>query len=99
MVQIVEDGLESEKITILELKDTIELMKSDDYKDRFKAEYWQLRDRYQKLTAMLTKWDNDTLEFKPTCPRSLYTKQINAMHEYLDILEQRAELENVSLDA
>lgn len=25
----------------MELKDTIELMQSTDYKDRFKAEYWQ----------------------------------------------------------
>ena len=25
----------------MELKDTIELMKSEDYKDRFKAEYFQ----------------------------------------------------------
>ena len=27
----------------MELKDTIELMKSEDYKDRFKAEYFQLK--------------------------------------------------------
>lgn len=29
-----------------ELKDTIELMNSSDYKDRFKAEYYQLKIRY-----------------------------------------------------
>jgi hypothetical protein len=28
-----------------ELKDTIELMNSSDYKDRFKAEYYQLKIR------------------------------------------------------
>lgn len=32
-----------------ELKDTIELMNSSDYKDRFKAEYYQLKIRYTKL--------------------------------------------------
>ena len=36
-----------------ELKDTIELMNSSDYKDRFKAEYYQLKIRYTELHAML----------------------------------------------
>ena len=36
----------------MELKDTIELMNSEDYKDRFKAEYWQVRARFDKLCAM-----------------------------------------------
>lgn len=29
----------------MELKDTVELMNSDDYKDRFKAEYYQTKIR------------------------------------------------------
>lgn len=29
----------------MELKDTIELMTSEDYKERFKAEYWQAKIR------------------------------------------------------
>ena len=33
----------------MELKDTIDLMTSDDYKDRFKAEYYQTKIRYNKL--------------------------------------------------
>lgn len=37
------------------MKDTIELMNSSDYKDRFKAEYYQLKIRYTKLHAMLVK--------------------------------------------
>jgi hypothetical protein len=40
-----------------ELKETMELMNSADYKDRFKAEYYQVAIRYQKLSAMLEKWD------------------------------------------
>lgn len=35
----------------MELKDTIELMQSSDYKDRFKAEYYQLADRYKKTES------------------------------------------------
>ena len=30
----------------MELKDTVALMESDDYKDRFKAEYYQTKIRY-----------------------------------------------------
>lgn len=33
--------------TEMELKDTVELMNSADYKDRFKAEYWQNQLRYE----------------------------------------------------
>lgn len=39
----------------MELKDTIELMQSSDYKDRFKAEYFQVAIRLQKLDDMLKK--------------------------------------------
>lgn len=33
----------------MKLKDTIKLMESDDYKDRFKAEYYQVKIRKEKL--------------------------------------------------
>lgn len=39
----------------MNLSDTVELMNSADYKDRFKAEYYQVVIRYQKLKAMLEK--------------------------------------------
>lgn len=81
----------------MELKDTIELMKSEDYKDRFKAEYFQLKIRFDKLGAMYTKMKDGTLEFTPTCPIEIYTKQLSAMAQYIDILEQRAELEDINL--
>ena len=77
--------------------DTIEMMQSENYKERFKAEYWQLRIRFEKLKAMLEKWDNGELEFTPTCPRSIYDGQINAMTEYLACLEARASMEHVVL--
>ena len=80
-----------------ELSNTIQLMVSDDYKNRFKAEYYQLKIRYQKLKLMIDKWDNKELDFKPTCPRSLYETQLSAMELYLDILKSRAELEEIEL--
>lgn len=81
----------------MELKDTIELMKSEDYKDRFKAEYFQVRVRLDKLCAMHSHMKNGTLDFKPTCPIEIYTKQLDAMAQYIDILEKRAELEGINL--
>ena len=41
----------------MELKDTIIGMTSADYKERFKAEYQQVKIRYTKLKALLNKWD------------------------------------------
>ncbi len=81
----------------MELKDTISMMESADYKERFKAEYEQLRIRFEKLNAMLDKWDAGTLNFTPTCPRSTYNIQTRAMADYLASLEARAIMEGVSL--
>lgn len=81
----------------MELKDTIFLMNSDNYKERFKAEYQQVVIRYQKLKGMLEKWDNGELNFEPTCPRSTYNMQIKAMTDYIAVLEARAVMENVDL--
>ena len=81
----------------MELKDTIRMMESEDYKERFKAEYYQIVIRYKKLSAMLEKWDNGTLEFNPTCPRSTYNIQIKAMTDYIAILEARAVMEGIEL--
>ena len=80
-----------------ELKETIELMTSTDYKERFKAEYEQVKIRFEKLKAMLDKWDNNTLEFTPPCNRSIYNLQIKAMGEYIACLETRAVIENIEL--
>lgn len=82
----------------MKLSDTIEMMNSADYKERFKAEYNQLAIRYKGLKIMLDKWDNGTLQFKPTCPRSIYNMQIKAMTDYLAVLEARAVMENIVLD-
>lgn len=79
------------------LKDTIQMMCSEDYKERFKAEYYQVVIRYEKLRSMLHKWDNGFLSFEPTCPRSTYEMQIKAMTDYIAVLEARAVMEGVEL--
>ena len=40
---------------MMELKDTVEMMNSSDSKERFKAEYYQTKIRYEKLHSMLIK--------------------------------------------
>lgn len=84
----------SKKIT---LESTVNSMCSPDYKERFKAEYFQLAIRYEKLKRMLEKWDNNELHFSPTCPRSTYNTQLKAMTEYLAVLEMRAAMEGIDL--
>lgn len=44
----------------MELRDTIEMMNSSDYKERFKAEYYQTKIRYNKLHAMTIKYEAGT---------------------------------------
>lgn len=81
----------------MKLNETVEMMCSDDYKERFKAEYVQLVIRYYGLCNMLEKWSKGTLSFTPTCPRSTYNMQVKAMADYIAILEARAVMENVEL--
>lgn len=80
-----------------ELKDTIEFMTSEDYKERFKAEYWQTKIRYEKLHRTLVKYDAGTLTFKPAVDISLLRDQADMMQGYLYLLEERAEIESIEL--
>ena len=80
----------------MELKDTIKLMTSEDYKDRFIAEYQQTKIRYDKLHKMLVRYDAGTLHFEVT-NISLLREQAAAMGKYLYLLEERAELEQIDL--
>lgn len=81
----------------MELKDTIEMMNSSDYKERFKAEYQQLKIRYDKLDAMTVKYEAGTLNFTPTCSLQLLKEQKMHMGCYLRCLKIRAEIEDIEL--
>ena len=87
-------------------------MNSDDYKERFKAEYEQLKTRYVKLASFVNRIEaaqeiNSDYEMKRRgitfeepkhdCPLSLLKRQINVMDEYLKVLEIRAVVENIRL--
>lgn len=81
----------------MELKNTIELMLSDDFKERFKAEYYQLNKRIAGLQGMLIKYKQGTLDFKPNCSYELLHTQLVYMEGYRNILEERAKIENIDL--
>ena len=84
---------------MIELKDTVEMMGSDDYKERFVAEYAQLKIRYDKLYVVLEKYAADKLDFKPTCPIEILYEQLDHMEAYLNILKIRAKYEGIELPA
>ena len=90
----------------MELKDTIELMTSDDYKDRFKAEYYQTKIRYERLkdfnnridAALATILSEKSVEMPVhDCPQHLLKDQQRTMGEYLHYLEVRAKIEGIEL--
>ena len=82
----------------MKLADTVEMMNSSDYKERFKAEYAQLVIRVNGLKNMLDKWDRGELDFTPTCPREVYNDQMEYMVNYMTVLADRAYMENIDLE-
>lgn len=85
----------------MELKETVELMNSEDYKERFVAEYHQVKIRYEKLKNFCNKIEVETMLGKEVtkhdCPLELLREQQKYMGLYLSILEKRALIEKVEL--
>ena len=86
----------------MELKETIDLMCSSNYKERFIAEYRQTKIRYEKLKNFCNKIEVETMLGKEVtkndCPLQLLREQQKYMGLYLSILEKRALIENIKLD-
>lgn len=80
------------------LEDTIDYMRSSDYKERFIAEYWQTKIRYDRLHELVVKYDANVINFKPNCPIELLRQQLSFMGKYLYILEVRAKIEDIDLE-
>ena len=81
----------------MELKDTIDLMLDMDYKDKFRAEYYQIQIRIEKLEKMLDDWKDGLLDFEPKCGFKKIYEQYVYMKMYRDILAERAEIENIDI--
>lgn len=84
-----------------ELKEKVELMNSEDYKERFVAEYHQVKIRYEKLKNFCNKIEVETMLGKEVtnhdCPLELLREQQKYMGLYLSVLEKRALIENIVL--
>ncbi len=91
----------------IKLEHLVELMESENYRDRFVAEYIQLKQRHEKLKRFNTKieaatrtqhLDNGVDEPLHDCPAGLLREQQAAMGEYLHLLEVRAVIEDIDLE-
>lgn len=81
----------------MKLNETVQMMESSDYKERFRAEYLQLKIRISGLSNMLEKYKNGTLNFKPSCSYELLCNQLFVMKTYSKCLEARAVIEGIEL--
>lgn len=82
----------------MKLEETASMMLSDNYKERFRAEYWQLVTRIESLSAFLVKWEKGELGFSPDCPKDMLEYQLQSMFKYLDVLKERAKIECIFLE-
>ena len=81
----------------MKLQDTIKMMDNADYNERFKAEYYQLKIRYEGLARLLKGYREGTLNFTPTCSYDLLHTQLVYMEHYMNVLKERSKMENVEL--
>ena len=78
----------------MKLENTVEMMMSDDFKERFMAEFWQLVIRRDELQSMLVRQEGSLAS---ATPRSLLEKQLDVMREYIMVLQARAAIEGILL--
>jgi hypothetical protein len=81
----------------MELKDTVELMNSNNWKDRFLAEYLQTKIRFEKLHKMVVKMILGKCEFDTLVPLDVWREQLRFMGLYLYELENRAAIYKIEL--
>ena len=82
----------------MKIQDTIKMMTSEDFKERFRAEYFQLVNRIEKFSITLDGYRKNTLKFIPKCTLKLLDGQMNTMIMYRTHLEESAKIEGISLE-
>lgn len=80
----------------MKLAETVNLMCSNDWKDRFVAEYAQLMIRLSKLDDVLNN-TSDTYSVVNDHIKALMLKQRDAMESYKLCLEKRADIAGIDL--
>ena len=84
---------------ISQLDQTVDLMRSESYKERFIAEYAQIAIRTQRLDRVLRSIEDKTCPkcFEPTCDIAILKSQWKSMNAYLATLIVRAAIEDIDL--
>lgn len=93
----IRDGYLRQAIEVLSAADQADGATASDYKDRMRVEYRELTARAGRLRDMLQRYADGTLDFEPTCPITLLSRQLDVMDEYALILRRRANIEHISL--
>lgn len=90
-----------EENTITSLDQTIGYMLSADYKDRFKAEFWQVSLRASKLEHYIKRIKDARESGEPEpphdCSIELLEEQLDCMYDYCRILLKRGLVEHINL--
>lgn len=73
----------------MELKDTVNLMLSDDWRDRLKAEHLQLKIRFERLIGAINMADQGKGKYRSEEGRAILKSQRDSMANYMMILEWR----------
>lgn len=81
----------------MDLKDTIELMQSDKYEDRLKAEFFQLLIRIRKLSDYLVDLESGAKSVRYENQKLLLATQYGFMCAYVRTLQDRADEEGIEL--
>ena len=96
----IHDGYLRQAIEVLATADQAQPASADgsDYEERMRVEYRDLTARAGRLRDMLQRYADGTLDFEPTCPISLLSRQLEVMDEYAHLLRRRAEIEHINLE-
>lgn len=87
-------GIE-ERDNTMKLEKTVDMMVSEDWKERLKAEYHQVLYRRNKLQQFVKEVKAGSV--KPAYPVELLIWQLKTMDNYIYILKMRAEAEKIDL--
>lgn len=96
----IRDGYVRQAIEVLAAADQAQPASADggDYEERMRVEYRELTARAGRLRGMLQRYADGTLDFEPTCPITLLSRQLDVMDEYAGLLHHRAKIEHVDLE-
>ena len=81
----------------MELKDTVDGMLSNNWEERLKAEYNQLKIRIEKLSQYMNKLKQEEIQEHYNGELFQCNIQLLSMKDYLDAIENRMNNLNISL--